>query len=146
MLLVAGRGMAPAQTATGVLRGTLADDSGAVIPSATVRLSGNGLQKTAITAADGSYAFPGLQPGTYAVQVQFPGFASFQGTVTVSAGRTQELPIRLAVSLEKQEVTVLRRILTTWPGTTAALPSTRGIAWCWAGPWRRRGNCGLTRS
>ena len=98
--------LASAQTTSGVVRGTLKDDSGAVIPNATVRLSGNGLEKTATTATDGSYVFSGLAPGNYTVRVVFTGFATFEGTATVTAGRTVQVPIQLKVSAEKQEVTV----------------------------------------
>ncbi len=64
-----------AQTGTGTVRGTMTDDSGAVIPAANVTLTGNGVTKTAQTQADGTYMFQGLAPGQYTVKVAFPGFA-----------------------------------------------------------------------
>ena len=66
--------LAPAQS-TGVIRGVMTDDSGAVIPAATVTITGNGAPRTVQTQADGSYTVPGLTPGTYHVRVSFPGFA-----------------------------------------------------------------------
>jgi len=99
-------GAALAQTMGGVLRGTLADDSGAVIPGAAVNLSGHGLQKTVSTGADGSWVFAGLSPGTYTVRVSFSGFSPYESTVVVQAGKTSQLSIRLIVLAEKQEVTV----------------------------------------
>jgi len=97
---------AHAQTVNGTLRGTLTDDSGAVIPGAAVRLSGNGVQRTVTTRTDGSYTFPGLAPGNYTVRVAFTGFAPFEGAATITGGKTLEFPIKLTVSAEKQEVTV----------------------------------------
>src|SRR5215469_7949736 len=95
-----------AQQTTGRLRVVLTDDSGAVIPAASVALSGNGVSKTAQTQADGSYSFPGLAPGQYTVSVAFPGFAAFTKSVAVNAGGTVQVPIQMAVATEKQSVSV----------------------------------------
>ena len=97
---------APAQQTVGTIKGTLSDDSGAVIPAAAVSLTGNGTTKTAQSQADGSYTFVGLAPGQYTVSVAFPGFAPFSKPVTVTGGGTVTVPVQLAVSAEKQEVTV----------------------------------------
>jgi hypothetical protein len=95
-----------AQQTTGTLRGVLTDDSGAVIPAATVSLAGGGISKTAQTQADGSYSFPGLAPGEYTVSVTFPGFSNFSKAVAVSAGGAVQVPIQLALATEKQSVSV----------------------------------------
>lgn len=97
---------APAQQTTGVLRGVLTDDSGAVIPAAAVALSGNGLQQTTKTQADGTYVFSGLPPGEYALRVSFPGFSVAEKTASVSVGATTQLPIQLTVTAERQHVEV----------------------------------------
>src|ERR1035438_8261908 len=91
---------APAQQTVGTVKGSLSDDSGAVIPAASVTLVGNGATKTAQTQADGSYTFVGVAPGTYTVNVTFPGFAPFAKPVTVTGGGTVQMPIALAVSAE----------------------------------------------
>src|SRR5271157_5423189 len=97
---------APAQQATATIKGTLTDDSGAVIPAARVALVSNGTTKTTQTQGDGGYNFAGLAPGQYTVSISFPGFAAFSKTITVSAGGTIQVPIQLAIRAEKQEVTV----------------------------------------
>ena len=98
---------APAQQTTGTLRGVLTDDSGAIIPGATVSIAGTGVQKSVPTQNDGSYSFPGLLSGQYTVRVTFPGFSPFERVVAISAGSTLQLPIQMKVSAaEKQEVTV----------------------------------------
>ena len=97
---------APAQQTTGTLRGVLMDDSSAVIPAAAISLAGNGAQKSARTQADGSYTFAGLAPGQYTVRVTYPGFSPVQQVVTIASGSTIQLPIRIKVSAEKEEVTV----------------------------------------
>src|ERR1035438_6438234 len=93
-LLLAGAllvGGALAQQTVGTVKGTLADDSGAVIPAANVTLTGNGATKTAQSQSDGSYTFTGLRPGQYTVSVTFPGFAPFAKPVTRSEEHTSEL-------------------------------------------------------
>ena len=63
-----------AQTAT--LRGQVTDESGAIIPGATVKLNGpSGLVKTLTTGSDGSYSFAGLMPGNYTVLASAPDLA-----------------------------------------------------------------------
>ena len=67
VLLVAAHIFAQALT----LRGLVTDESGAVVPTATVSLAGPaGLSKTAVTANDGSYSFIGLPVGAYTVEAQ----------------------------------------------------------------------------
>ena len=95
-----------AQTGTGTVRGTMTDDSGAVIPAANVTLTGKGGTKTAQTQADGSYVFQGLAPGQYNVKVAFPGFAPIDKPVNVTAGGNVVLPIQLVLAADKQEITV----------------------------------------
>jgi hypothetical protein len=99
--------------ATGTVKGTLQDESGAVIPAITITLTGNGAAKTAQSQADGSYSITGLAPGQYTASVNLPGFQPFSGKVTVAAGSTATLPINLAVQLETQQVTVAAENTTT---------------------------------
>src|ERR1039458_10390370 len=86
---------AMAQPGTGTLRGTMTDDSGAVIPAANVTLTGTGVAKTPQTQADGTYVFQGLAPGPYAVKAALPGFATINKPVTVTAGGNLVLPIQM---------------------------------------------------
>src|SRR3981189_3283783 len=75
-----------AQTAaTSTVRGVMTDDSGAVVPAASVTLTGSGKTRTAQTQADGSYTFPGVAPGQYHVKAAFPGFAPVDKPVAVSS-------------------------------------------------------------
>jgi len=91
---------------TGTVKGTVTDESGAVVPAVTVTVNGNGASKSTQTQADGSYTVPALAPGQYTVQVNVPGFAPFSKPATVTAGGTVEVPVPLSISTEKQELTV----------------------------------------
>lgn len=104
---------AAAQSSTGGVRGVLSDNSGGVIPGASVSVSGSGVQRTAGTQADGSFAVTGLAPGQYTVHAAYPGFQTFDRTVTVNAGGVVDVPIQLEVTADKQEVTVESQSTTT---------------------------------
>ena len=106
LLAVLAASPAPAQPASGTIKGTFTDNSGAIIPGAAVAVQGGGSQKSTLTGNDGGYTFSGLAPGPYTVTVTFPGFTPFSRSVAVAAGRTAQLPISLALGSEKQEITV----------------------------------------
>ena len=94
------------QSGTGTVKGTLTDESGAVIPAATLTITGAGGAKVTQSQGEGSYAFTNLAPGQYTVSIAFPGFAPFSRAVTVSPGATVQLPVQLSLSAETQQVTV----------------------------------------
>src|SRR5438034_868149 len=114
----------------GAIRGTMTDDSGAVIPAATVTVIGdNGTSRTVQTQADGSYVAQGLAPGSYHVRVSFPGFAPVDQTVTVAGGGTVTVPIQMKLRAEKQEITVAgenNSVLSVEPDNNATALVLRG--------------------
>ncbi|MEP6893672.1 MAG: carboxypeptidase regulatory-like domain-containing protein, partial [Gaiellaceae bacterium] len=67
---------ASAQVDTGTLSGTVKDESGGVLPGATVTITheGQGLRLTSVTRADGTYIFTPIRTGAYLIDVEFPGF------------------------------------------------------------------------
>ncbi len=77
--------------AAGAIQGRITLYGNDPLPGVTVQLSGNGVSLTTQSAGNGTYAFQGLQPGTYTVTVFAPANMAFQAatlTVTVSAGQT----------------------------------------------------------
>jgi hypothetical protein len=106
-LLVSALLALPALAQTASLRGQVTDESGAIVPRATVTAGGpGGLTKTAVSGNDGSYNFPELPPGAYTVRASAPGLILRQATkITLRAG-SQILNLQLNVAAEKQEVTV----------------------------------------
>jgi hypothetical protein len=95
-----------AQQTTGAVRGVLTDNSGAVIPGASVSVVGNGVERAAGTQIDGTFSITGLMPGQYTVHVAFPGFNPFDRNVNVSSGTAVQVPITLLLTAERQQVTV----------------------------------------
>jgi hypothetical protein len=98
--------MAAVAQQPGGVRGVVSDNSGAVIPSASIQLTGPGGSKSTVAQNDGSYTFGGLAAGQYTVRVTYPGFVPFERTIAVEDGHTLQLPVQLVVGAEKQSVTV----------------------------------------
>src|SRR5687767_3575810 len=65
-----------AQVDTGTIRGTVKDESGGVLPGATVTITheGQGFTLTGVTQPDGTYIFTPIRSGSYLVEIEFPGF------------------------------------------------------------------------
>src|SRR5207247_345141 len=102
-----------AQTAT--LRGTVTDDSGAIVPGAKITLTANsGTVNTAVAAGDGSYSFTGIVPGDYVAQASAPGLATAPLKLTIRPG-VQTLNLQLKVAAVTQQVTVEDRAVTVTP-------------------------------
>jgi hypothetical protein len=108
LLTLASAGCAWAQTTTGGLQGQVTDESGAVIPGATVRVTNSaGVAKIATAGPDGSFRVVGLAPGQYTVRVTAGGMAPYENAaVQIAVGSPVTLNVPLKVSMEKQEVTV----------------------------------------
>jgi hypothetical protein len=92
---------------TAALRGQVMDESGAVVPGATVTIDGPaGLAKTATSGSDGSYSFNGLPPGSYTVRVSAPDLAQAQPSKIVLQSGAQSLNVKMKVASVTQQVTV----------------------------------------
>jgi len=61
---------------TAQVRGTVADQTGAVVQNAKLTMTndGTGIATTASTDSNGQYVFNGLRPATYTLKVEAPGF------------------------------------------------------------------------
>ena len=98
-----------AQT-TGSLIGTVQDETGAVLPGATVTLSGVTLiggPSAVVTDITGSYRFDRLPPGVYAVRFELEGFKTVdRRDIRVSAAFTADVHVKLAIGRMEERVTV----------------------------------------
>src|SRR3954466_11373997 len=99
---------ASAQQSLGTLRGQVKDELGGVIIGANVTATdAAGVEKSAVTDAEGRYVFSALAPGRYTIRINQSGFAAYENLgVEVQAGRTDPLDITLTVAIEQEEVTV----------------------------------------
>lgn len=97
----------PAQTGTAVLRGQVVDQTGALIPDATISIVSGDFKREAKASNVGAYNFRGVPPGKYTVRATLKGFAPFEDTeVLLAAGQDKVLEIPMLVSMEKQEIEV----------------------------------------
>lgn len=98
------------QTADGTIRGTVADNSGSVVPgvSITARNLDTGLTVTVKTTGAGLYTIPNLPPGSYSIIAEgVKGFKRFEQTgVTVQTSTTTDLNITLQLGAVNETVTV----------------------------------------
>ena len=77
------------------LSGVVTDPTGAVIPNATVTVSGPSGSKSTTSNASGHYSISGLAPGLYKLKVTMANFAPFETDVNLTAGQSLELPAGL---------------------------------------------------
>ncbi|HEX6906998.1 MAG TPA: carboxypeptidase-like regulatory domain-containing protein, partial [Terriglobales bacterium] len=89
------------------LRVTVQDQTGAVIPGATVTVKNTqtGVLRNDITESHGLSVIPGLAPGNYQLTAEIKGFTPRKMPVTLSVGQTASLTVTLGITV-KQEVEV----------------------------------------
>ena len=73
-----GLSLTGAQTTTAVLRGTVTDTTGAVLPDARVEVLGPTGQRSTVADAVGFYRLANLPPGNYSITVTRDGFRGQQ--------------------------------------------------------------------
>jgi hypothetical protein len=119
---------AGAQTArnAGTLTIAIADQTGAVIPGASVTITPQDGTNRAplppqLTTPEGVATFTGLPPGRFTVQAEFPGFET--GTLRDVRVRTGETRQTMALAIQKVEDTV-----TVGQDPAAASADRRGIS------------------
>lgn len=108
LMLVAMSMIAVGQNATGIVTGTVTDESGAVVPNATVTITNKatGVARTTTTNAEGLYSAPSLVAGEYEVRVEIQGFKTTVRPATVQAGGDITVNIPMSLGQNKDIVTV----------------------------------------
>ncbi len=111
---------AGAQT-TGRIEGRTVDAGGEPLAGASVTVTSPSLQgkRAAMTAGDGRFRLPGLQPGEYAVTARLEGYGpALVAGVRVSLDRTVTLELVLQ-PVFREEVTIRGAPLLDLTGTTS---------------------------
>ncbi len=96
-----------AQTAT--VQGKILDQSGAVVPGASVVVTNanSGVRSSTTTNAQGAYTVPFLQPGTYNIRVESQGFKpALRSGVVLEIDQTAGIDFNLQVGEATQTVEV----------------------------------------
>jgi len=101
--------LAAQSATTGDVAGVISDESGAIIPGATVRLTSldTGATQTATTNNQGYYRFSLVLPNRYKLAASKAGFETVETTLAVSVGTlvTTNLTVRVGQSSQTVEVT-----------------------------------------
>jgi len=106
-LLLGAVPMLWAQASSGNIYGSVADASGAVLPGATVMLTGaNTGGRTTTSGVQGDFRFLNLDPGTYKVAVTMKGFGPVNREIVVTTGQNVNLSFVMKVGGQAEEITV----------------------------------------
>lgn len=99
-----------AQVQTGSITGVVSDSSGAILPGATVSLTGDKLiggVQTQTTDATGTYRFDRLPPGNYHVKIELQGFKTVErDAIKIDAAFTATVSAKLEVGSVNETITV----------------------------------------
>jgi Carboxypeptidase regulatory-like domain/TonB dependent receptor-like, beta-barrel/TonB-dependent Receptor Plug Domain len=109
LCLVAGPLLAQSQATTGVIEGTVTDESGAVAPGATVAIKNTATNFERVVATDASGRFRGLllPLGPYRVSVTLSGFSTLvREGIDLAVGQSVNLNFVLKVSSVQEELVV----------------------------------------
>ena len=99
-----------AQSTFGSILGTVHDNSGAVIPGATVTLvnSGTSAKRTLTSDGGGNFVFSNIDVGNYTIAVTAQGFEKFSQTdIGIIAREERHIDVALQLGSENQTVTVV---------------------------------------
>ena len=131
-LLLTGMVYAQGVGASGDIRGTVTDPSGAVVTNANVTATdvAKGIKHTVATDSNGQYRLTGLQPAAYSVSVSKSGFQTeLAKNVVVNVGQTStvDFPMKVSQVSEQVEVTAEPPVVETERGAQANVVTEQTI-------------------
>src|SRR4030095_1223463 len=95
-----------AQLTRGNVYGKVADESGAVLPGATVTLSGGFGTRSTVSDKDGQFRFLNLDHGAYKVTVAMSGFSNVSRSIEIRSGQNVDLDFNVKVASVEESLTV----------------------------------------
>src|SRR5262249_21373473 len=109
LLIIATSAARAAAQDTGIVTGTVVDQSGQVLPGATITLTNEATQtsRTQTSNERGEFTFRAVQPGTYTVAVELAGFRKYERRNNVLNASSQ-----LAVGTIKLDIGALAESVT----------------------------------
>ena len=110
---------------TGSLSGRVTDQSGAVVPGASVVVQnlGTGVKLSAETNQAGLYRFPAVMPGSYSITVNLKGFRDVHALVQVLVGNTtvQDIKLQVGASVYTVQATGITPLLRPTESSSSTL-------------------------
>jgi hypothetical protein len=97
-----------AQVPTGIISGTVTDESGAVVPNATVTITNKatGAARSLTANAEGIFSASSLQPGDYEVRAELEGFKTLVRDAQVQAGGNTTVNMAMTLGATREVVNV----------------------------------------
>ena len=98
-----------AQTSTGSITGSVTDESGAVIPGATITATrtATGETRTVVSEDNGFYRVLNISPGVYTVRCEMPGFKTIvDENVEVTVGEIKTINFAMNIGEVSEEIIV----------------------------------------
>jgi carboxypeptidase family protein len=97
-----------AQAPTGIIEGTVTDETGAVMPNITVTITNKatGVARTTTTNAEGRFTVVALEASDYEVRAESAGFRTTQREANVQAGGSTAVNLPMTLGGTKEVVTV----------------------------------------
>ena len=112
---------------TGTISGTIVDNSGQIVPGASVTLTNEATRdsRSAVSDGRGEFAFRAVPPGSYTVKVEFSGFRTIETQKNVLNANS-----RLDLGILRLEIGTLSEIISvTAEGAGVVLQGDeRGVA------------------
>ena len=110
LFVLLGAAAYPQDVSTATLKGTVTDQSGAVVAGARVKVENveRGIVQETIADSLGAYQIPFLPPGTYAIRVEAPGFETHVAknvVLTVGQIGVYDIPMKVGAVTTEVEIT-----------------------------------------
>ena len=107
-----------AQQTFGSIRGEVKDPQGGALRDAKVTLTNEatGISRSDVTNGTGIYLFGGVNPGTYKITIEMPGFKAFEtkgNIVNIGGVATVDATLQIGATTEMVEVTADSLVLNT---------------------------------
>jgi Carboxypeptidase regulatory-like domain len=100
-------GLLVAQAPTGRLHGQITDQTGAVIPAASITVkNSSGLVVSATSDGAGAYDVKNLPAGKYTVSVTAKGFAPTKQDIEIAAGQNKNTDIPMEILVKEEDIQV----------------------------------------
>jgi hypothetical protein len=107
---VVSSALAQTQITTGVIQGTVSDESGATVSGASVEVRNldTNLTRLITTGDEGRFVFVQLPPGRYSLTVSKQGFATMvQESLPLTVGQAVNLNLTMKVSQIEERITIM---------------------------------------
>jgi hypothetical protein len=131
-MIAVSAGLLFAQTNRGAISGTIKDQTGAVVPGANIVVTNLGTNDTrrATTSGSGTFSVQDLDPVTYSVSIEAPGFKrELVGNVKVDTASVAAINVTLQAGTVETQISVSAEavMVNTESGTTGSTVTEREI-------------------